>query len=326
MLDILRMERGKKHPIDPTIEALRVASTDEALAVTFMEARRWGNEPECPYCQSKNVARMCKRGTIERNKDFRLRCRQCKTMFTVRTGTVMEESRLPLRVWCHAFWRACSSKKGVSALQISREAQISYKSALFLMARIRAAMENDPTPMKGQLGGVVEIDETFIGGKPRYHRRQSQGGWKRRSVPVLGMVERGGRLRLRQPEDLGTLPVAKVVHENVDISSRIYTDEARRYRSIGWRFKGGHEHVKHSAGEYARGDVHSNTIESAFAIVKRGIYGVFHSVSPEHLSRYLAEFAFKYNYRDVDDGQRTEAAIRASVGRRLMYKDYVARK
>jgi len=319
------MERGKKAPIDPTIEALKAASHDEPTAVAFMENRRWKGTPTCPYCAGADVYAMLKRGTGERNADFRWRCRKCNQMFTVRTGTVMEESRLPVRVWCFAFWKACASKKGVSALQISRECQISYKSALFLMHRVRFAMDNDPAPKIGPLVGDVEVDETYVGGKPRY--KHVKGTPRKEKVPVLAMVERGGRVVIRRPRMAFAVSIQREMKAFIDPAhSRLLTDESSLYRTVGKPFAGGHEAVNHTMKEYARGDVHSNTVESVFAILKRGIYGTFHSISKEHTARYLSEFQFRYNSRGMKDGERTETAIQASVGRRLRYKDYVIRK
>lgn len=188
-------ERGKKKAICPTIAALKVASQNESKAVAFMEAKRWPDGADCPYCQSRAVYQMRKRGTEEREKNHRWRCKQCNTMFSVRTGTVMEETRLPLRVWCLAMWRACASKKGVSALQISREANISYKSALFLMHRVRYAMDNAPDappPMTGD----IEVDETYVGGKPRKRNKEkNQGMYHTRKASVVAMVQRSGEVR-----------------------------------------------------------------------------------------------------------------------------------
>lgn len=186
-----------KRATSPILEASRIAAVDDEAAVEFLEARRWGDSPACPgtknkACGSLDVYQMRDRTTGKRNKDHRWRCRDCKRMFTVRTGTPMEESRLPLRVWCHAFWRACSSKKGVSAKQIERECKISYKSALFVMHRIRKAVTDLATR---KLSGDVEADETYVGGKPRSRRRAAQG--KTDKTPVVGAVERVGELRLR---------------------------------------------------------------------------------------------------------------------------------
>jgi len=304
---------------NPSLKALRAASLTEEAAVAFLEDRRWGDTPACPRCGSIDVYRMQSRDG-QRNKDWRWRCRDCKRMYTVRTGTVFEESRLPLAVWVHALWRACASKKGVSALQIARETGITHKSALFLLHRIRRGMEAI-APKK--LSGTVEADETYVGGKPRYRRPGGQGRHDR--TPVVGVVERGGDLRLRMMERVTIAGLRSAIHEHVDASSRLMTDESNAYTRIGKEFAGGHFTVGHKKGEYARGDVYSNTIEGAFSLIKRGLVGTWHSVSKKHLPRYLCEFEFRYNTRKLSDAERVDAAVKATEGKRLTYAEQIGR-
>jgi transposase-like protein len=308
---------AKKSPANPTLEAIRVACANEAAAVEFFERARWGDTPACPRCGSANVYQMRNRTTGERNKDYRWRCRDCASMYTVRTGLILEETRLPLRVWALAFWRACASKKGVSALQISREAKISYKSALYLMHRLRYAMATDWTNAP-KLSGVVEADETFVGGKPRYKGKGVRAKWSKKQA-VSAMVQRGGEVRTRHIKRVTSINLQGAVRDFVDQNATLMTDEEASYKGIARLRTGEHHSVKHSAKEYVRGEVHTNTIEGFFSLIKRGIYGTFHSVSPHHLHRYLAEFEFRYNTRGLDDGARTVAAIRKSEGRRLLY-------
>jgi transposase-like protein len=255
--------------------------------------------------------------TGERSKRFLWRCRDCKQQYTVRIGTIYEESRIELRHWCYAFWRAATSKKGVSALEIKRHCQISYKSALFLMNRIRFAMAPDPDSPK--LTGTVECDETYVGGRPRY-RGISKRGRGTNKTPVFAAVQRGGELRRRVVANVTGETLKAAIREDVDSGARIVTDENSAYRGIGLEYAGGHESVCHSTREYARGDVHTNTAESSFALVKRGIMGIYHNVSREHLHRYLWQFDFLWNYRKLNDGERTERAIRGAEGKRLLYK------
>jgi transposase-like protein len=294
------------------LRALPLACTDESAAVEFIERLRWNGMPACPRCGDANVKQMAGKGG-ERNTRFLWRCHGCKRQFTVRIGSIFEDSRIPLRVWCHAFWRACSSKKGVSALQISRETGVSYKSALFLMHRIRFAMTADPRPPK--LAGIVEVDETFVGGKPTKHHH-ARAKWTEKT-PVLAAVERGGRVRALPMDRVTAASVGRVLDELVDPSAQIHTDEAKHYVRLGWPWPGGHFSVNHSRGEYARGPVSTNTVEGFFSLLKRGLYGTFHSVSKKHLHRYCDEFAFRYNHRALDDGERTLEAIRNAEGKRL---------
>jgi transposase-like protein len=311
---------AKKYERNQALEAIRLASTDEASAVAFIEGLRWGDSPACPRCGDMDVYAMRDRATGERERNYRWRCRGCGKMFSVRTGTVFEETRLPLRVWCYAFWRCCASKKGISALQLSRELEITHKSALFLLHRIRLAMDFDPTE-GNQLSGIIEADETFIGGKLRVRaankREASRSRYENKAV-VFAMVERGGRVKAMHVDRIHAGNLTRELVKNVAKGSRVMTDEAKHYRRVGRSFV--HETVKHADYEYVRGDVTTNTVEGFFALLKRGVYGTFHSVSKQHLHRYLAEFSFRYNHRKSDDGERTLAAIRGSEGKRLMYK------
>ena len=314
----------KKHSLSKSdlVAALPLACSDEAAAVEFLEQQRWGSEPCCVKCGSLNVYAMKDAKTGERSKRYLWRCRDCKEQYTVRIGTVYEESRIPLRHWCYAFWRACTSKKGVSALEIKRQCQISYKSALFLMNRIRFAMAPDPAAPK--LKGDVEVDEMFVGArKPRYPR-QAREHWTNKT-PVFCAVERNGEIRRRIIADVTSYTLKSAVLEEVDRQARILSDEALGYKGIERFFDGGHETVCHSTKEYARGDVNTNTAESSHALVKRGIVGIYHNVSREHLHRYLWQYDFLWNNRQMNDGERTILGIKAAEGKRLMYKQPIAR-
>lgn len=313
---------------DAVIAELPLACADEKAAVLFMEKQRWGEHVACPRCGSLNVYQMLSK-TGERQADHRWRCRDCasvkaKDQFTVRTGTVFEESRIELRHWCYGFWRASTSKKGVSALEIHRHTGISYKSALFMLHRIRFAMNEQDIEPLGSAGGDVEVDELFIGGKPR---RQNNGpkvkALRKEKAIVVGLKQRGGKVRPVVVADVTGKSLKDVIRKHVDQSARIMTDEWSGYRGIGKEFARGHETVCHSMYEYARGDVHTNSIEGFFGMVRRGLDGIYHSVSKKHLHRYLSEFEFRHNHREAADGQRTVAAIKAANNKRLTYKQQV---
>jgi len=316
-------------PKSAILAALRIAATSEPLAVVFLEQQRWGNSPACPRCGDAAVYQM-KAVDGSRNKDYRWRCKGCKQMFTVRTGTIFEETRLPLRVWVYAFWKACSSKKGISALQLAREMEITHKSALFVLRRIRHGLSTEAvgaqTP-KPKLTGTVEIDETYVGGKPRYRNLPTTGTGRgtRNKIPVVGMVQRDGDVRFKMMERLTVERLADVLVENADFTCRVITDDFNMYHPLHMMFRGGHETVHHSSREYARygTDVHSNTIEGVFSLIKRGVMGTFHSVSRKHLPNYLNEFEFRWNTRKLDDGQRVARAIRQVEGKRLEYRESV---
>jgi len=298
------------------------ACSDELAAVEFLEQQRWGDTPACVKCGSVSVYKMIDAKTGERNRRFLWRCHDCKEQYTVRIGTVYEESRIPLRHWCYAFWRACTSKKGVSALEIKRQCQISYKSALFLMNRIRFAMA--PDDYRPMLTGIVECDEVYIGArKPRYKGTSGQGRATSK-IPVFVAVERQGELRRRVVADVTAATLHRAIQEEVDGRARIMTDEYPAYRGLRNIREGVHETVCHRTKEFARGDVHVNTAESSHALVKRGIVGIYHNVSREYLHRYLWQFDLLWNNRQLNDGERTQLAILSAEGKRLMYRQPMA--
>lgn len=261
----------------PVVANIPAACADELKAVEFFEKQRWGDCPCCVKCGSVNVYAMTDRKSGERSKRFLWRCKDCSEQYTVRIGTVYEESRLPLRHWVYAFWRASTSKKGVSALEIQRQCQICYKSALFLMNRIRFAMAPD-LPTAEPLKGIVEVDETYVGGKPRWPNVGKRGRGTSK-VPVFAAVERGGQIHRIVVADVTGKTLKAAIQQCVDPRAAIMLDEMHSYKGIGDSFEGGHHTVKHGAKEYARGPVNTNTVESSFALVKRGIIGTYHNVS-----------------------------------------------
>lgn len=303
------------------VALIPMACSDETAAVHFMETMRWGDTPFCPRCGDMDVYKMVDAKTGERSKRFLWRCHGCKRQFTVRIGTVFEESRIPLRHWCYAFWRASTSKKGASALEIKRHTGITYKSALFLMHRIRFAMAGEHDT---KLSGTVEADETYVGGKPRYKGPHNKRGRGTKKTPVVGVVQRNGEVRTRVITDVTAKTLKGFVREHVDRTAKVMTDENSAYFGISEHFDGGHEFVTHGRKEYVRGDAHTCTIDGFWSLLKRGIYGVYHSVSRKHLHRYMAEFEFRYNGRRMEDGERTEAAIRGAEGKRLFYREPAA--
>lgn len=316
------------------IRGMPLVCGSEPLAVEFFEKQRWGDSPKCPHCQASDVYQMNDRNG-SRNKRFLWRCRACGDQFTVRTGTIYEETRLPLRHWAYAFWKACSSKKGISALQLSRELEITHKSALFLLNRIRHAVVESP---EGQppLDGTLEIDETYIGGKPRVGAdgvKPPGTGYRKDSnkVPVVAMVQREGTARLKVVPSVTQGNLFSFINKNVHPSAVCNTDQSQVYFGAFWQHLNRHDIVNHSKREYARhnpdGTVSStNCAESLFSLLKRGLTGTFHAVSPQHLHRYCAEFQFRWDTRKGNDGKRLEEAVKRSEGKRLKYEDCVCRE
>lgn len=295
--------------------------TDEDKAREHFEAIRWPHGPVCPRCGAVSE------GTLMQGKTTRpglYQCNACREPFTVKMGTVMESSHIPYRKWALGFHLMAASKKGMSAHQLHRMLGVTYKTAWFMAHRIREAMK--PTD-EGQLGGegkFVEADEAYIGGREankHKFKRAVRGGTAGKEA-VLSLVERGGRVRSYHLPEVTAATLKPILEAQVNRASFLMTDEARRYIEIGMAFAG-HEAVAHTMGEYVRGEAHTNTVENYYSILKRGITGVYHHVSQEHLKRYLCEFDFRYNERialGVDDMQRAKKAIKGATGRRLTYR------
>jgi transposase-like protein len=299
-----------------------IGNLTEKEAREYIEHILWPNGPACPHCGHKGAWPI----NGESHRDGLYKCTACRKPFTVTVGTVMESSHITIRQWVIAFHLMCSSKKGISALQLQRELGLgSYQSAWHLAHRIRLAMNEDP--MLKLLSGTVEVDETYIGGKPRKENKPQIGNPKPKSKrgrgtsksPVLALVERNGRAVSIPIERLSAKTLKGAIKEICHKDSCIMTDEWLPYRGIGKEFSGGHQTVRHNLREYARNDVSTNTVESYFALLKRGIHGAFHHVSKVHLHRYCDEFSFRWNHRKIDDGERTIEAIRGSDGKRLIY-------
>ncbi len=300
------------------VQALPVACSDEKAARTLIEQQRWNGTPCCPHCGDVSVYRMT--GATAETRGL-WRCRGCKKQFTVRVGSIFEDSKFPLTLWCRAFWEAATCKNGISALELSRKLQISYKSALFMLNRIRHAMADGPDLPK--FTGVIEADETYVGGAPR-HFVPGKKGWNRdNKTPVFCIVERGGDVRASVMPTITAANIKQALLENAETSCTLMTDEHNVYVKVGRPFAK-HETTKHRDKQYVRSGnptIHSNTAEGFFSRLKRKINGTHHAVSPEHLHRYVAEAAFLYNGRTLNDGERIAKLFRATSGKRLMYKE-----
>lgn len=295
----------------------QVSALSEDQARETIERILWPNGPVCAHCGAvENVTRL--QGQAHRSGVFQ--CNNCHEQFTVTVGTIFEDSHLPLRKWLMAFALLCSAKKGISALQLQRELDLgSYRTAWHLAHRIRHAMSKEP--LAGLLKGTVEVDETYVGGKPRPGSNEEvKRGRGTKKTPVVALVERNGRVRARKVDRVDGATLKQAIRENVDRNSMIITDELASYRGIGDEFQRGHFTVNHSAGEYARGGAHVNTAKSFFALLKRGVIGSFHHVSKEHLDRYCDEFSFRWDYRSINNSARTEIAVRQTQGKPLPYR------
>lgn len=296
---------------------VEISRLTEEEARDYFERVRWPNGPVCPHCSGADCS--TKLGG-DAHREGVYKCKACRKQYTCTVGTVMHRSHIPIRTWLMAFAILCAAKKGVSAKQLQRELGLgSYQAAWHMCHRIRHAMAKEP--LKGMLAGQVEVDETYVGGKPRKGTAEkAKTGRGTKKTPVIALVERGGDVRAMPIERVNARTLKKAIRENVDKASMILTDEWSAYQGIGKEFKRGHFTVNHGDGEYARGGAHTNTAESYFALLKRGIYGSFHHVSKRHLHRYCDEFSFRWNSRKATDGERTREALRMAEGRRLTYK------
>lgn len=300
---------------------------NEEAAFAHLEAVMWPDGAVCPHCGC--MGRISK---IKANPEKRVRlglhkCGDCKKQFTVRVGTVFEASKVELHKWLQAVYLMTSSKKGVSAHQLHRALEVTYKTAWFMAHRIREAMKDDTLAGFGTGGGVVEVDETFIGNdrsiKPKGVKKGRGYAHKHK---VLSLVDRNsGRAKSMVVDDLKAETLVPILRENIAREATIYTDEAGQYRQLARDFAG-HDFVRHGAGEYGRGDVHTNTIEGYFSVFKRGMKGVYQHCGKKHLHRYVAEYEFRYNNRvsnGIEDLMRSQIALRNARGKRLTYRQGV---
>ena len=282
---------------------------DAAKAEAHIEASRWNGAPFCPHCGSLHVTRMA--GKTQAGMFL---CNDCRDKFTVRTGTVMERSHLPLNKWLLAIHIMAASKKGMSAAQMGRMIGVTYKTAWFLCHRIREAMDSPTGPLGGG-SGVIEADETYIGGKAK--NRATRKPAKKKAVVAL--IERDGQAR--SFHNVNAKTVRALIVTNVDRDAALMTDEAPIYKGVGREMKS-HFSVNHSAKEYVTygGFKHSNTAENFFSIIKRGVIGTYHHMSEAHLGRYCREFDMRYNTRELNDGERAAAILAGTEGKRLTYR------
>lgn len=291
---------------------------NEEAAYAYVEARIWPNGPVCPHCGGvERISKM--QGKSTRIGTYK--CYQCRKPFTVKVGTIFEASHIPMNVWLQAMYLIAGSKKGISSNQLHRILGVTLKTAWFMTHRIREAMRSDEGGMFGGNGGVVEVDETFIG--------QLKGVPKKRAfhhkMKVLALVDReSGKARTMVVDNVNAETLMPIVLENVAREARIMTDEHSGYRHIKHHFAG-HGTTSHGRGEYVNltdRAIHSNTVEGYFSIFKRGMKGVYQFCGENHLHRYLAEFEFRYNNRvahGIGDTERADRLLNGIVGKRLTY-------
>jgi transposase-like protein len=307
---------------------------DADKAREFFEAQRWPDGTICPHCGLVGEAYRlkAKEGSKSPVRVGVWKCKGCRKQFTVTKGTIFEDSHIPLNTWLMTIHLLCSSKKGMSAHQIHRMLGITYKSAWFMVHRLRYASTQDP--LAAQLTGIVEMDEAYIGGRRRLAKRrelQAKPGERAKDLPspvdnkqaVVSMVQRGGEVRSYHVQRVTAKTIGPILKNNIEYGARIMTDSGTVLH--GAIHPRQHDQVNHKADEYGRYEggvcITTNSVEGFFSLLKRGIHGTYHHVSPQHLHRYLAEFDFRYSNRKIADGERSCRLIRKVSGKRLMYRD-----
>lgn len=290
---------------------------DEEKSYEYVEARLWPNGAVCPHCGGMEKVGKLKGKTT---RPGLWKCYQCRKPFTVKIGTIFEDSKVPMRLWLQAMYLIAGSKKGISSNQLHRILGVTLKTAWFMSHRIREAMRSNDLDQFGGEGGMVEVDETFIGREEGREVKQSY----HHKMKVLSLVDRAtGQARSFVIDSVSVGQIGPIVVENISREAKLMTDEHGVYRFLAARFAGGHSVVSHSANEYVRGDAHTNTIEGFFSIFKRGMKGVYQHCQKKHLHRYLAEFDFRYSNRvalGYNDADRADALLSGIVGKRLTYQ------
>jgi transposase-like protein len=290
---------------------------DEETARIYLESRLWPDGVKCPVCGSTEH--------IGKRSGGYYRCGPCKLVFTVRTGTIFERSHVPLHKWIYAMYLLVTARKGISSMQLSKEIGITQKSAWFVLHRLREACGNKLEKLRG----IIEIDESFFGGKEK-NKHESKKVKGTRGIagkkPIIGMRERGGRTVAMPIENTTVGTIQKAIYANVEVGSTLYTDEHSAYQDFDHSLFFQHDSINHSSHEYTRGSVSVNGIESVWAVMKRGLYGIYHHAENKHLGRYANEFTFRLNEGNVKRHtlQRLDSFVDAVVGKKITYKELIA--
>lgn len=290
---------------------------DDDAARQHLESIRWLDGPVCPHCGAfGRISKLEGKG----HRPGLYFCGDCREQFTVTVGTVFERSKIPLHKWVLATHLLCASKKGMSSKQIERMLGVTYKTAWFMTHRIREAMKPAYKNKLGSGGGTVEADETFWGNSKRSKKgRKYKGRGYEHKEKIFALVERGGNVRAFHVPAVNAKTLKPILLAQMAKEAHLMTDEAYAYTKVGREFAS-HGVIKHGKKEYSRGKVHTNTIEGYFSLLKRGLIGTYHHVGEQHLQRYMSEFDFRYNRREITDAERADSALKGISGKRLTYR------
>lgn len=299
-----------------TLEQLTAAFPDEATCVVHFRAIRWANGAFCPYCGGMRIYNFSDGRTHK--------CGDCRKRFSIKVGTIFEDTKLPLRKWFIAIWLLTSHKKGIASTQLARDVGVTQKTAWFMLHRLRHAAKTKS--FNKPLSGQVEVDETFVGGKEKNKhaaKRKHIGTGGVGKTAVFGLLERGGELRAMKVDKVDGRTVKKIIGEQVVPGADIMSDEFAGYRGLEGRFS--HYTVRHGIGEYVRDYfIHVNGLEGAWSHFKRQVFGIHHWISAKHTDRYLDEFTWRYNRRQIADGTRVNEMLAAASGKILTYRTLIA--
>lgn len=297
--------------------------SDEAKCLNYLLAQRFDGAITCPHCGDSKIYCF--------SDGIRFKCGACRQQFTAKVGTIFEGSKIPMRKWFIAIYLVTSHKKGISSHQLAKDIKVTQKSAWFMLHRIRFALGQGSfnVDMGGNDGGIVEVDEVYIGGveKNKHAKKKSsviKGNGQAGKTMVVGLLERGGQLKTRVTPVSARDMLQGIVHLNVIKGSKVVTDSHRGY--MGLRDTFNHVSIKHTEGKYiTKGEMHTNSIEGYWSLFQRSIIGIYHSVSPKHLQAYCDESTFRYNTRTINEGSRVQNTVAKTNGKRLTYNALIAK-